>query len=107
MRLGLDHEERAGGAERKSSARPASPDRCELVLEVEIAELVQNQEILAFAVMRAADQRDVALTARDARQRNSRGIRARDLLAHEGARGSANAVDNGDIAGQKIGKLRQ
>ncbi len=88
-------------------ARPARPDRRELVLEVEIAELVENQKILALAVVRAADQRDVALAGRNARQRDPRRIDAGGFLAHEGARGPGYAVDDGDIAGQQIGELRQ
>ena len=86
---------------------PACPDRCELALEVEVAELVEHQQVLALAIVRTADQRDVALAGCDARKRDPGGVRARDFFAHEGARGSGHAVDDRDIAGQKVGKLRQ
>ena len=75
------------------SAKPACPaarpDRREFVLEVEVAEFVEHQQVLALAVLRAADQRDVALPAGDARQRDPRRVDAGGFLAHEGARGPA------------------
>jgi len=93
------------------SAKPgvflACPDRNEFVPEVEIAVFVENQQILALAVLRTADQRDVALTSGDARQRNPRRVDARSFLAHESARRSRNAVHDGNVAGQQIRQLRQ
>src|SRR5258708_511135 len=65
MRLGFDHKKRTGGAERETRLRLAHPNRGEFVLEVEIAALVENQEVFALAVMRTADQRNVALAGVD------------------------------------------
>ncbi len=93
------------------SAKPAlllaRPDRSEFVLEVEIAELVEHQQILALAVLRAADQRDVALAGGDARERDPCRVDAGGFLAHEGARRSGDAVHDGDVAGQQVRELRQ
>src|SRR5258708_23323644 len=94
MRLGFDHKKRTGGAEREARLLLAHPNRGEFVLEVEISALIENQEVLALAVMRTADQRNVALAGRDPRQRDPRDIGARDLLAPEGARGYPDAVDH-------------
>ena len=55
----------------------------------------------------AADQRHLALSGGDARLRHAHGIDAGGLLAHEGARGTDNAVDERNIAGEQIGELRQ
>ena len=107
MRLGLDHQKGAGRAEREAGMSLARPDRRELVLEVEVAELVEHQQVLALAVMRTADQRDVALAGGDPRQRDPRRVDAGGFLAHEGARRAGDAVHDGDIAGQQVGELRQ
>ena len=57
--------------------------------------------------MGSADQRDVALAGLDTRERDPRRVDAGGFLAHEGARRSADAVNDGDIAGEQIGELRQ
>src|SRR5713101_9537632 len=101
MGFGLDDEKRAGRPKRETGVLLACPDRNEFVPEVEIAVFVENQQILALAVLRTADQRDVALTSGDARQRNPRRVDARSLLTHEGTRRSRNTVHDGDVAGQQ------
>ena len=60
------------------------------------------QQVLALAVLRTANQSDVALPAGDARQRNSRGIDAGSLLAHERPRRARDPVHDGDVAGQQV-----
>src|SRR5450755_779779 len=70
VRLGLDDQKSPGRAERETGMSLALPDRGIFVLEIEIAEFMEDQEILALAIMRATDQRDVALARGDARQRN-------------------------------------
>src|ERR1700716_1198936 len=107
MSFGLDDEKSAGRAERKACVFLARPNRRKLVLEVEAAELVEDQEVLAFAVLRATDQRDVALTAGDTCERDPRRVNACSFLAHESARRSGYAVHDGDVAGQQVRKLRQ
>ena len=70
-------------------------------------DVVEQQQILALAVVRAADQRDVALSGGDARERDAHGVDAGRLLAHEGARGAGDAVHDRDVAGEQVGELRQ
>src|SRR6202047_2649975 len=65
---GLDHKKRAARSKRKATLLAARPNRNELVFEIEIAELVENQQILALAILRATDQGDVALAGSDARE---------------------------------------
>src|SRR6185437_2439039 len=72
-----------------------------------VAELVQDQYVLALAVLRAPDQGNVALAGRNARERNARGVHAGSFLTHEGARRPAYAVHDGDIAGKQVRKLRE
>ena len=57
--------------------------------------------------MRAADQRDVALSGRDTRERDPCRVDTRGFLAHEGARRAGHAVHDGDVAGEQVRKLRQ
>ncbi len=102
MRLRLDDEESAGGAKREAGVVLPSPDRSELVPEVEIIEFIENQQVLALAVLRAPDQRDVALTGRDACERDPRCVDAGSFLAHEGARRAGHAVHDGDVAGEQV-----
>ena len=71
------------------------------------AGVVEEEQILAFAVVRAADQRELALAGADARERDAHRIDARRLLAHEGARGAGDAVHDRDVAGEQVGELRQ
>ncbi len=98
----LDHQERAERAQRDAPARAALPHRREFVLQVEPAERVKQQKVLPLAVVRAADQRNLALSGNDARERNPHRIRPRRLLAHEGARGAGHPVHDRNIAGQEI-----
>ena len=72
-----------------------------------LAEFIEHQQIGPLAIMRAADQRDVALSGADARKRDTHRIDAGEFLAHEGARGAGHAVHDRDIAGEQIGELRQ
>ena len=57
--------------------------------------------------MGRADQRDLALSGCDPRQRDPRRVDAGGFLAHEGARRAAHAVDDGDVAGEQVGELGQ
>src|SRR6202035_564965 len=104
MRLRLDHEESPGRAEREAGMPLARPNRRELILEVEVAELVEHQQVLALAILRTADQRDIALPRGDAGKRDTRGVDARDFLAHEGPRRSGDAVHDRDVARQQGGE---
>src|SRR3954451_12542034 len=99
---GLQHDKSSGRAECKAGVSLPSPNRRELPLEVEVAEFIKNQEVLALADLRTADQHDVTLAGRDARQRNSRRIDAGCFFAHERAGSAADAVDDGDIAREQI-----
>ena len=57
--------------------------------------------------MRAADQRELALSGGDARERDAHRVDAGRLLAHEGARGAGDAVHDRNVAGEQVGELRQ
>src|SRR5436190_404175 len=60
----FQHQERAGRAEREAAMRlVAGPKGRVFALQVEVAELVEEQQVLALAIMRGTDQRDVALAA--------------------------------------------
>ncbi len=102
MRAGFDHDKSSACAERKARLLLACPNRSVFVLEIVAAEFVEQQKILAFAIMRAADQGDVALPGGDPRQCDPRRVDTGDFLAHEGTRGSRHAVDDGDVAGEQV-----
>src|SRR5712664_4122299 len=86
MSLGLDDKKRAGRPKRETGVFLARPNRSKFVPEVEIAEFIENQQILALTVLRTADQRDIALSGGDTCERDSRRVDAGGFLAHEGAR---------------------
>ena len=92
---------------RSRLAGAALPDRRKLLFQRGAAEFVEHQQVGPLAVIRAADQRDLALPGGDARERDAHGIDAGGFLAHEGARGAGDAVHDRDIAGEQIGELRQ
>src|SRR5262245_59696203 len=95
----LQHQEHAGRTEREAAMRlAAGPERGEFALEVEVAEFVEEQQILALAIMGGADEGNVALAALDAGQRNPRRVDRGGFLAHEGARGTGDAMHDRDIA---------
>src|SRR4029077_1844221 len=85
MRLGLEGEGGAGRADRKTLVALSLPHRREPVAKIVVAELIEQQQILALAILRAANQRDVALAGGDTRQRDTRRVEAGGFLAHEGA----------------------
>src|SRR5437764_52217 len=60
MFLRLDDKEGAGRAERKAGVFRPLPHRRELVLQIVVAESVQEHQVLALAIVRAADQGDIA-----------------------------------------------
>ena len=103
----FQHQETAGGAERKTASAFALPDGGVRLFQIEVAEFIEDEQIGAFAIMRCADQCDLALSGRDARQRDPRRVDGGCFLAHEGARRAAHAVHDGDVAGQQVGELRQ
>src|SRR5258707_10364356 len=103
----FDDEESAGGPQREAGVFLASPNRSELVPEIEIAEFIEHQQVLALAVLRTTDQRDVALTGGDACECDPCGVNACGLLAHEGPRRPGSPGHDADIARQQVGKLRQ
>src|SRR2546423_1161001 len=108
MLLRFHHQENAGGTDGEAAIfLGARPDRRVFVLQVEIAELEQDEQVRALAVLSRADQSDVALAGFDTRDRDPRRVDAGSFLAHEGARGSGDAVYDGDIAGEQIRELRQ
>src|ERR1700722_1720465 len=61
----LNDEKRAARPKRKAAGVAAPTERRKLVFEIEAAEFVENQQILAFTVWRPADQGDVALAGGD------------------------------------------
>ena len=79
MLAGFQHQETAGGAERKAAVAFALPDRRILLLQIEVAEFIEDQQIGALAIMGGADQRDLALPGLDAGQRDPRRVDARRL----------------------------
>ncbi len=107
MRPGFDYQEGADRAEREAGVIVPLPYRGVCVLQAVAAELIKHQQIGAFAVIRAADQRNVALSGLDARERHAHGVDAGGLLAHEGARGAGDAMHDRDVAGEQIGQLRE
>ena len=107
MSPGFDHQKDTAGAERESAAGLAGPDGRILVLQIEVAELVENEEILSLAVVGGAHEGNVALAGSDPRESNTDSIDAGRFFAHERARRAGHAVDDGNVAGEKIGQLRQ
>src|SRR6185437_16748359 len=102
VRLALDHQEGAERADREAAVRPAFPYGAEIAFEAVAAELVEHDDVGALAVVGAADQRDLALAGRDARERDLQRVDAGELLAHEGARGASDAVHDRHVAGEQV-----
>src|SRR5262249_62149975 len=75
----LQHQERAERAERH--ALGALPDRLESTTQHVSAAVVEQQQILALAVVRSADQRQFALSGGDALERDAYRVDARRPLA--------------------------
>ncbi len=88
-------------------AAGAIPDRPVVAAQHVSAGVVEQQQVLTLAVVRAAHQRDVALPGGNARERDAHRIDPRRFLAHEGARRADDAMDDRDIAGEQVGQLRQ
>ena len=84
MLAGLQHEECAERAEHHASL--ALPHRLEGAAQHVSAGIVEEEQILALAVVRAAHQRELALPGHDAGERDAYGVDASRLFAHEGAR---------------------
>ena len=82
--------------------RAAVPHRAIFVFQRVSAARIEHQQILALAIVSATDERDVALTSLNASGRDTHGIDARGFFAHEGARGTGNAVHDGNVAGEQI-----
>ncbi len=85
----------------------APPHRAEFAGEIVPRELVEQQHLLAFAVLGAADEQDLALSGLDARKTDSHRVDAGALFAHEGAGGAGDAVHDRDVAGEQVRELRQ
>src|SRR5437868_15522250 len=102
MRPRFEHKESAHRAKRKPASRTALPNRGEFFLQIVMAELIEHQQVPALAIMRAADQHNVALAGIDARDRDAHGIDAGAFFAHESARRTGYAMHDGDIAAEKI-----
>ena len=69
------------------------------------AELVDQEHVRPLGVVGAADQEDVGLAGGDAGMGDADRVDAGLLLAHEGARGAGDAVDDGDVAGEQVREL--
>src|ERR1700730_18218007 len=104
--LAFDHERGTHRGERDAAMPAAVPHRGELVLQKVPGKLGDEQEIPARAVKGAADQGYVALARGDALEGEPHRVDARRFLAHEGARGADDAVDDRDVAGEQIRQLR-
>ena len=68
---------------------------------------IVQQHVRPLGIVRPAHQHDVALAGGNPRAGDANRVGAAGLLAHEGAGRTDHAMHDGDIAGQKIGKLRQ
>ena len=71
------------------------------------AELVGEQHVGMLGLEGAADQHMRRLPGADARRRRLDRRDAGAFLAHEGARRAGHLVDDGDVAGEQVGELRQ
>jgi len=89
---GLDDEESAQRGEGKARIGLPLPDRSELVLQGEAAELVEHQEVGPVGIVAAANERDIALARLDTGERDADRIDAGGFFAHEGARRAGDAV---------------
>ena len=104
----FDHQKCAERAESKTATGLAAfPDRFERLLEAVAGKFIQHQLIRPLAILGAADQRDIALPGGDAGVGDPNGVDAGRFLAHESARRTGDAVPDRNLAGEKIGKLRQ
>ncbi len=70
-------------------------------------QLIAKQHVGMFGLERAADQDMRRLAGADARRGCLDGGDAGTFLAHEGARRAGHLVDDRDVAGEQVGKLRQ
>ena len=61
------------------------PDRLEASAQHVSARVIEQQQVLPLAVMRSADQRQLALSGGYASERDAYRVDACRLLAHEGA----------------------
>src|SRR5262249_23763788 len=104
----FEHQERAERAKRHAAApRRALPDRREAVLQELFSEREDDQKIAPLAVLRAADEDDVALPRFDARKAGPHPATASRFLPHKGARGTGDAMYDRNIAGKQIRELRE
>src|SRR3982074_761376 len=77
-------QERPERAERESAALLAIPNRAKLALQAIVSKLKKHHQVGTFAIVSAAQQRDVALSRPDACERDTHRVDAGQLLAHEG-----------------------
>ncbi len=83
------------------------PDRLPWSAMQIACKFVAKQHVVVFGLEGAADQNVGRLAASDTRGRGIDGRNARAFLAHEGSRRAGDLVHDRDVAGEKIGKLRE
>ena len=90
-----------------AAKRGPLPDALGFALPERVAHGVVQDDCEVLGIVGATDQSDLALSCADTRMRDPHGVDAGRLLAHEGARGAGDAMHDRDVAGQKVGQLRQ
>ena len=83
--LEAEHQERAERAKHHAARRTAFPHASVASTQQVPAGFVQQQQILALAAVRAADESKLALPRGDARQRNANRVDPGGFFAHERA----------------------
>jgi hypothetical protein len=81
----FQHQEGAHRPVGKTGTADAGPHRLKFFGQIVSAKLEQQQQLLAFAVIGAADERNLALAGLDSSMRYSHGVDAGRFFAHEGA----------------------
>ena len=84
-------------------AIPALPNWSILVLKRQVGEFIQHQQIRTLAIVRSADQSNIALSHANTRVRNSHRVYTSRLFAHKRPRRPGHTVNDRDVSGEKVG----
>ena len=103
----FQHQEGAHRPVGKTGTPTAGPHRLKFFGQIVSAELEQQQQLLAFAVIGAADERNLTVAGLDSSMRNSHRVDTGRFFAHEGARRSGDAVYDRNVAGKQIRELSE
>src|SRR3954452_25161937 len=82
VRPGLNDKKGACGPQRKAAVLRSCPNRSEFVLQIIIAEFIEDEQVGPLAIVCRANQRDIALARSDASQRDPRSIDPGGFLSH-------------------------